>query len=116
MSDDGANPYAPSFGSSLVERGRLRSDNALAPGQANRSEPGGGELVEIPWWPALLSGAIFGLAHFDYGVSWMPLMVLGIVLGRVYQLRQSIVPCVVVHALFNGFSMLGLGAQLLTQK
>ncbi len=69
-----------------------------------------------PWWPAILSGLLFGLAHFEYGVSWIPLVVFGTVVGRLYQLRRSIVPCVVVHALFNGMSMLGLAMQLMDQQ
>lgn len=69
-----------------------------------------------PWWPAILSGIFFGGAHFGYGVSWVPLMVLGIVLGRLYQVRRSIVPCVVVHGLFNSLSMLGLAVEVLVRK
>ena len=41
-----------------------------------------------PWWPALLSGTLFGFAHFSYGVSWVALIVFGMVLGRLYQLRD----------------------------
>lgn len=69
-----------------------------------------------PWWPAILSGVFFGGAHFGYGVSWVPLMVLGIVLGRLYQVRRSIVPCVVVHGLFNSLSMVGLAVEILVRK
>ncbi|MBM3966429.1 MAG: CPBP family intramembrane metalloprotease [Planctomycetes bacterium] len=69
-----------------------------------------------PWWPAILSGVIFGGAHFGYGVSWVPLMVLGIVLGRLYQVRRSIVPCVIVHGLFNSLSMVGLAVEILVRK
>jgi len=69
-----------------------------------------------PWWPAILSGVFFGGAHVGYGVSWVPLMVLGTVLGRLYQVRRSIVPCVVVHGLFNSLSMLGLAVEVLVRK
>lgn len=57
------------------------------------------------WIHPILSGALFGLAHFEYGVSWVPLVVFGIILGRMYQLRQSVWTTVVVHALFNFFSL-----------
>jgi len=66
-----------------------------------------------PWWPVLLSGALFGLAHFNYGVSWVPLIVFGVVLGRLYQVRQSILPVLLVHFLFNGMNVTLLGLSLL---
>ncbi len=61
-----------------------------------------------PWWPAVLSGTLFGLAHGEYGLSWIPLILFGIVLGRIYQLRQSIVTCITIHMLFNGINLLNL--------
>jgi membrane protease YdiL (CAAX protease family) len=65
-----------------------------------------------PWWIAIASGVLFGLAHFDYGVSWVPLMVLGTVLARVYQLQRSILPCFIIHALFNSLAMAGFAMEL----
>lgn len=66
-----------------------------------------------PWWPVLLSGTLFGLAHFSYGVSWVPLIVFGVVLGRLYQVRQSILPVLLVHFLFNGMNITLVGLSLL---
>jgi len=66
-----------------------------------------------PWWPALLSGALFGLAHFSYGVSWVALIVFGVVLGRLYQMRQSILPVILVHFLFNAMNVTILGLSIL---
>ena len=66
-----------------------------------------------PWWPALLSGTLFGLAHFSYGVSWVALIIFGVVLGRLYQIRQSIIPVIMVHFLFNGMNIIMLGLSLL---
>ncbi len=66
-----------------------------------------------PWWPVLLSGALFGLAHFNYGVSWVALIVFGVVLGRLYQLRQSIIPVIMVHVLFNAMNVTMLGLSLM---
>lgn len=65
-----------------------------------------------PWWIAIASGLIFGLAHFEYGVSWVPLVVLGTVLARVYQLQRSILPCFLIHALFNSLAMVGFAVEL----
>ncbi|MCU0707684.1 MAG: CPBP family intramembrane metalloprotease [Pirellula sp.] len=99
------NPYAPPIAFPLsagVTSESIQNDAATKPFP--------------PWWPAIVSGIIFGLAHFGYGVSWLPLIVFGIVLGRLFQLRKSILPCIVVHACFNGLSMLGLAVQVLSGK
>jgi membrane protease YdiL (CAAX protease family) len=65
-----------------------------------------------PWWPSLVSGVLFGLAHASYGVSWVNLSILGIVLGRLYQRRQSLIPVILVHFLFNSLSILMFGIKL----
>jgi len=65
-----------------------------------------------PWWPALLSGLLFGLAHISYGVSWVALILFGVVLGRLYQWRQSILPVILVHLLFNAMNVTVLGLSL----
>lgn len=65
-----------------------------------------------PWWVAISSGLIFGLAHFEYGVSWVPLVVLGTVLARVYQFQRSILPCFLIHAVFNSLAMIGFAVEL----
>jgi membrane protease YdiL (CAAX protease family) len=66
-----------------------------------------------PWWPVVLSGVLFGLAHAEYGISWISLSLLGIILGRLYQIRQSLLPVITVHFLFNSTSILMLGLKLL---
>ena len=82
-----------------------------------RVDAGANELVidgyTPPWWPTLLSGTLFGLAHFSYGVSWVALILFGIVLGRLYQIRQSIIPVIMVHFMFNGMNIVILGLSLI---
>ena len=59
-----------------------------------------------PGWSAIvISGTLFGLAHFGHGVAPIPLILLGVVLGYVYQRTHRIVPCIACHALFNGLSL-----------
>lgn len=90
--DDKLNPYdAP-----VKESARLATMSRYTP----------------PWWPSILSGVLFGLAHFSYGVSWVPLIVFGIIMGRVYQLRQSLIMCIAVHMLFNAINVLNLWLSL----
>jgi membrane protease YdiL (CAAX protease family) len=66
-----------------------------------------------PIWPSFVVGILFGLAHFDYGLSFIPLSVLGIILGLLYRAKHSIWPCFVLHFVLNGLSMASLGIALL---
>lgn len=64
----------------------------------------------VPWLPngwvsIFISALLFGLAHFGQGVAPITLVLLGVVLGYLYQRTHRIVPCMVLHALFNGFTM-----------
>jgi membrane protease YdiL (CAAX protease family) len=63
---------------------------------------------QLPWWPVVVSGLLFGLAHFDYGASWLPLAALGMVLGYLYRITNRIWPSLVVHCCLNGMTMLNL--------
>lgn len=57
------------------------------------------------WLPILVSALLFGLAHFGYGPEPIPLFLLGIIFGYVYQRTHRLVPTLVAHALFNGMSL-----------
>ena len=100
-----SNPYSANNMSTLSPVSVTVPSQALASEVTDRFEP--------PWWPVLLSGMLFGLAHFNYGVSWVPLIVFGVVLGRLYQVRQSLLPVLLVHFLFNGMNVMLLGLSLL---
>ena len=63
------------------------------------------------WAPIVISGTLFGLAHWGHGVSPAPLILLGFILGYVYQRTHRIVPCIVCHACFNAFTFVLLGLQ-----
>jgi len=62
--------------------------------------------IVVHWLPIFLSAVLFGLAHWGHGPAPIPLTALAIGLGYVYQRTHSIVPVMVVHALFNSVSML----------
>jgi membrane protease YdiL (CAAX protease family) len=65
-----------------------------------------------PWWPSIVSAILFGVPHFSYGLSWIPLIVFGIILGRIYQWRQSLVSCIAIHMLFNAINLFNLWLSL----
>jgi membrane protease YdiL (CAAX protease family) len=45
------------------------------------------------------------MMHIGTGLDPIPLFVLGLALGYLYQRTHRILPCIVLHALFNGFSL-----------
>lgn len=57
------------------------------------------------WTPIVVSAAVFGLAHLGYGPEPVPIFVLGLFLGYVYQRTHRIAPSIVCHALFNLFTV-----------
>ena len=60
------------------------------------------------WMPIVVSALLFGLVHLGQGLAPIPLFVLGLGLGYIYRQTSSIVPCIVIHALLNGFTMFWL--------
>lgn len=67
-------------------------------------------LLGLPfgWLPIVLSSLLFALAHFGYGPDPIPLFLLALILGYVYQRTHRIVPSMVTHALFNSMSLFAL--------
>jgi membrane protease YdiL (CAAX protease family) len=57
------------------------------------------------WWPVIVSGLVFGLFHYSYGISWIPLSILGIALGWLYRITHRIWPGLIVHFCLNAVSM-----------
>ncbi|TWT48730.1 CPBP family intramembrane glutamic endopeptidase [Botrimarina hoheduenensis] len=56
------------------------------------------------WWPLITSAALFALAHQGQGYAPIALGVFGLVIGYVYRQTHRLMPCVAMHALFNGLS------------
>lgn len=63
------------------------------------------------WMPILVSGTLFGLAHWGHGMSPVPLVLLGWILGYAYQRTHRIVPCITCHLMFNGFTFVLLALE-----
>lgn len=111
------NPYQPSAASAVVGSAAvpiIASDAAQQDLSASPSESSDAAQVP-PLWPVFVSGTLFGLAHYSYGVSFIPLIFLGIVLGYLYRATHSIVPSLVVHFTLNSIAMLGLALQMLIE-
>lgn len=83
------------------------------------------ELVDSPapapnrfvaWLPILGSSVLFSLAHYSHGPDWVPLLVLAMGLGYLFQRTHRLVPCMTVHFLLNLTSMGLLYLQLFVQS
>lgn len=94
-----SNPYLPPSGPSELTAGEPAQHS---PQMLHSS------LVP-PIWPSVVAGILFGLAHYSYGLSFIPLSIFGILLGLLYRATHSIWPCVIVHFMMNASSMLALG-------
>ncbi|HTQ38288.1 MAG TPA: CPBP family intramembrane glutamic endopeptidase [Pirellulales bacterium] len=55
--------------------------------------------------PILLSSTLFALTHLGQGAAHIPLFVLALVLGFLYQRTHRLLPSVVVHFLLNAITM-----------
>lgn len=62
--------------------------------------------------PILISATLFALLHLGQGAAPIPLFVLALGLGYVYQRTRTLTPSLVVHMLLNGQSMVLLLVQI----
>ncbi len=67
------------------------------------------------WWPICASSFLFALVHLGQGGAPIPLFFLALALGYLYQRTHRIVPCIVLHMLFNALAMALLGVQMALQ-
>ncbi len=88
---------------------QLDPSNPYAAGHVDEPESGRAAIsVPEPLLvaPIFLSAMLFAVFHIEHGLAWMPLFLLALVLGFLYQRTHRILPCVVVHMCVNGLSML----------
>jgi membrane protease YdiL (CAAX protease family) len=97
---DYANPYAPPPALSAPEK--LPTAEPLEHTEPSRLWP----------LPILVSALVFSLLHWSHGPDWVPLSVLGVGLGYLYQRTHRATPSIVVHFLLNSLSMIGVGLQV----
>lgn len=75
------------------------------------------EVVASPSvWPILLSAGLFAAMHASHGPDPIPLFVLAVGLGYLYQRTHRIVPCLVVHFLLNSCSLVMLLIEVLSKN
>lgn len=60
------------------------------------------------FWPVLASSGLFAALHAEHGPDPIPLFLLALGLGYIFQRTHRILPCIVVHLLLNALSMAAL--------
>ena len=68
------------------------------------------------WVAIAITSVIFALLHWSHGPDWIPLLVLAIGLGYLYERTHRIVPSLTVHVLLNSFTVLALGAEIFGKR
>ncbi len=62
--------------------------------------------VKLGDWAVVVSAVCFGVAHLSHGLGWIPLIGFGLAAGYLARRRGTILPSIVLHALFNGLSVM----------
>jgi membrane protease YdiL (CAAX protease family) len=90
----------------------LASPHAVSiPGHTDelRSEPKRDEpstpTMKAGWMAILVSATLFAALHASHGPDPIPLFILAIGLGYLYQRTHRIVPCITVHLLLNSVTL-----------
>ncbi len=63
-------------------------------------------------WPIIISAILFSSMHLGQGAAPVPLFLLALGLGYLYRQTHRLLPCIVLHAILNGFSMITLFFEL----
>ncbi|MDX1947825.1 MAG: CPBP family glutamic-type intramembrane protease [Pirellulaceae bacterium] len=109
VSADLTNPFAAS---PIV--GEAPSDSAAAT-TAAASTPLPPPRGPAAWLPIVISSLVFALLHYSHGPDWIPLTLLALGLGYLYQRTHRLLPSLVVHTLLNSLSLAGLWIQTYLQ-
>lgn len=101
---DLSNPYVASAASDTPD-----VDAASQTPDAGHAIPWTG-LLGLPhgWLPIGISSLLFATAHVGHGPDPIALFFLALILGYVYHRTHRILPCIIIHFLFNGLSLLAL--------
>ena len=84
------------FSDENVETCDLKADLTEAPGSW---EP-------VSYWPIFASSILFASMHMGQGAAPIPLFLLSVGLGYLYRQTGSLIPCIVVHMMLNGMTLL----------
>jgi membrane protease YdiL (CAAX protease family) len=82
----------------------------LAENTADDSQAGGtsaqGNWEPVSYWPVIVASLIFASMHLGQGAAPIPLFLLSVGLGYLYRQTGSLIPCIAVHMVLNGMTLL----------
>jgi membrane protease YdiL (CAAX protease family) len=99
---DPANPYLPPVAAAPPEPAFPPPLSPLGDGAVPYPWP---QSLWKHWLPIAASSLIFALMHFSHGLAWIPLTILALGLGFIYQRTHRILPSITVHFCLNALSM-----------
>lgn len=79
--------------------------NSTTPEGQRQEHPLKLDYSQAGWMPIILTSVAFGAVHLGQGLAPLILFLFSIVLGFLYRQTGSILLCVVLHMLLNGYSM-----------
>jgi len=101
------NPYAAPHQTSVKNMNRGRSDGNT------QNTPRTSCIPSSNWFAIVITSLIFAMMHFGQGLAPIPLFGLSLLLGYLYQRTGSLLPCIGLHMLNNGYSVFWLTMQIL---
>ncbi|MBX7166384.1 MAG: CPBP family intramembrane metalloprotease [Pirellulales bacterium] len=112
-----AAPSEPPAGRASLEHAPASENPSESPQSDSLARPGASDQMPLPAprligvyaaAPILVSSALFAAAHFSHGPDPVPLFLLAMVLGYLYQRTHRLWPSVIAHACLNATSLLML--------
>jgi membrane protease YdiL (CAAX protease family) len=82
------------------------AEDANKDGQETRGNVPQGNWEPVSYWPVFVASVIFACMHLGQGAAPIPLFLLSVGLGYLYRQTGSLIPCIVVHMMLNGMTLL----------
>ncbi|MDE0865700.1 MAG: CPBP family intramembrane metalloprotease [Rubripirellula sp.] len=82
------------------------SANAGEPSAYHLDVAGDGAWRPVAYWPVIAASLLFASMHIGQGAAPIPLFFLSLGLGYLYRQTGSLIPCIVVHMILNGTTLI----------
>ncbi len=90
----------------VAKRIKMASGLEKLPEHLNVDPIPASEVVTWAWWPIVMASATFAAMHIGQGAAPIPLFFLAFALGYLYRQTGRMWPCIVVHMILNGFTII----------
>jgi len=80
--------------------------NAGEPSADHLDVAGDGAWRPVAYWPVITASLVFASMHIGQGAAPIPLFFLSLGLGYLYRQTGSLIPCIVVHMILNGTTLI----------